>query len=439
MIRDVSYRVAVLRKGGEVSALSWAAGNDPTVYFDASGEIKSSFSGEFYVNPIVDLLSDEIQPILTVDGTEYPLGVFRAATVTTAVTKYGKTVKVEAYDRCWLLKSNKTQTRVHYAKGTSYLTVVQQILTTCGVALAITTASAATLATDREDWEIGTDYLTICNDLLAEINYKRYSLSAVYHIIADNDVDVDSKALRSAAEGVRPLASTEPLTEGVKIEHLRFRFEDAQEDLYTDLSLTIPAGKSVAFIGVTGSGKTTLADVLLGLHAPLSGRVLADGHNIHEEPVWWADRVGYIPQMIYLCNDSIRKNVAFGFSEKDIDDARVWLCLEEAQLKEFVEGLPDGLDSLTGENGVRLSGGQRQRIGIARALYTDPQFLVMDEATSALDNETERAIIESVNRLAGKKTLLIIAHRLTTIEDCDLVFRIENGQARLVREKGKAG
>ena len=274
---------------------------------------------------------------------------------------------------------------------------------------------------------------------LAEINYKRYSLSAVYHIIADNGVDVDSKALRSAAEGVRPLASTEPLTEGVKIEHLRFRFEDAQEDLYTDLSLTIPAGKSVAFIGVTGSGKTTLADVLLGLHAPLSGRVLADGHNIHEEPVWWADRVGYIPQMIYLCNDSIRKNVAFGFSEKDIDDTRVWHCLEEAQLKEFVEGLPDGLDSLTGENGVRLSGGQRQRIGIARALYTDPQFLVMDEATSALDNETERAIIESVNRLAGKKTLLIIAHRLTTIEDCDLVFRIENGQARLVREKGKAG
>ena len=172
MIRDVSYRVAVLRKGGEVSALSWAAGNDPTVYFDASGEIKSSFSGEFYVNPIVDLLSDEIQPILTVDGTEYPLGVFRAATVTTAVTKYGKTVKVEAYDRCWLLKSNKTQTRVHYAKGTSYLTVVQQILTACGVALAITTASAATIATDREDWEIGTEYLTIINALLSEINFS---------------------------------------------------------------------------------------------------------------------------------------------------------------------------------------------------------------------------------------------------------------------------
>lgn len=184
MIRDVSYRVAVLRKGGEVSALSWAAGNDPTVYFDASGEIKSSFSGEFYVNPVVDLLSDEIQPILTVDGTEYPLGVFRAATVTTAVTKYGKTVKAEAYDRCWLLKSNKTQTRVHYAKGTSYLTVVQQILTTCGVALAITTASAATLATDREDWEIGTDYLTICNDLLAEINYKPvwFDVQGIAHI-----------------------------------------------------------------------------------------------------------------------------------------------------------------------------------------------------------------------------------------------------------------
>lgn len=172
MIRDVSYRVAVLRKGGEVSALSWAAGNDPTVYFDASGEIKSSFSGEFYVNPIVDLLSDEIQPFLIVDGAEYPLGVFRAATVTTAVSKYGKTVRVEAYDRCWLLQSNKTQERAHYAKGTPYTTVINQILTACGIRLSIVAPSSATLATDREDWEIGTDYLTICNDLLAEINYK---------------------------------------------------------------------------------------------------------------------------------------------------------------------------------------------------------------------------------------------------------------------------
>ena len=172
--------------------------------------------------------------------------------------------------------------------------------------------------------------------------------------------------------------------------------------------------------------------MLLGLHTPLSGTVTADGHDIHRDPDWWADRIGYIPQMIYLCDDTIRKNVAFGFGDDDIDDERIWHCLEEAQMKEFVESLPDGLDTVTGENGVRLSGGQRQRIGIARALYTDPPFLVMDEATSALDNETEQAIIESVNRLAGKKTLLIIAHRLTTIEDCDIVYRIENGKAERV-------
>jgi len=267
---------------------------------------------------------------------------------------------------------------------------------------------------------------------LAEINYKRYSLAQVYHTIHDNNIDLNNDGMSFESEPARLIVHAEPLKEGIKIEHLRFRYEDADHDLFSDLSLEIPASKSVAFIGVTGSGKTTLADVLLGLHMPLAGRVTADGHDIHKDPDWWADRVGYIPQMIYLCDDTIRKNVAFGFGDEDIDDARVWHCLEEAQMKEFVESLPDGLDTVTGENGVRLSGGQRQRIGIARALYADPPFLVMDEATSALDNETEQAIIESVNRLAGKKTLLIIAHRLTTIEDCDIIYRIENGKAERV-------
>jgi len=271
---------------------------------------------------------------------------------------------------------------------------------------------------------------------LAEINYQRYSLSQVYRTIHENHIDLDHDGMQFESAPARPIVHVEPLREGIKIEHLRFRYADADHDLFTDLSLEIPASKSVAFIGVTGSGKTTLADVLLGLHTPLSGTVTADGHDIHRDPDWWADRIGYIPQMIYLCDDTIRKNVAFGFGDDDIDDERIWHCLEEAQMKEFVESLPDGLDTVTGENGVRLSGGQRQRIGIARALYTDPPFLVLDEATSALDNETEQAIIESVNRLAGKKTLLIIAHRLTTIEDCDIVYRIENGKAEVV-EMGK--
>ena len=190
----------------------------------------------------------------------------------------------------------------------------------------------------------------------------------------------------------------------------------------------------MAFVGVTGSGKTTLADIILGLHTPLSGKVLADGVDIAEHPEWWASLLGYIPQFVYLCDDTIRANVAFGEERENVDDEWVWKCLERAQLKEFVENLPEGLDTITGENGVRLSGGQRQRIGIARALYTNPQFLVMDEATSSLDGETEAAIVSAINRLSGDITILIIAHRLSTIENCDIVYRIENGKA--TRERG---
>ena len=231
-----------------------------------------------------------------------------------------------------------------------------------------------------------------------------------------------------------PEEQPKALNEGIELSHIAFRYEDAQETLYDDLSLTIPARKSVAFVGTTGSGKTTLADIILGLHRPTAGKVLADGTDIAEQPEWWSSLLGYIPQFVYLCDDTIRANVAFGEERENIDDEWVWNCLEKAQLKEFVEGLPEGLDTVTGENGVRLSGGQRQRIGIARALYNRPQFLVMDEATSSLDGETEAAIVQAINRLSGDITILIIAHRLSTIENCDIVYRIEKGKA--TRERG---
>ena len=155
--------------------------------------------------------------------------------------------------------------------------------------------------------------------------------------------------------------------------------------------------------------------------------MLSDGKDIMDNYEMWLSMIGYIPQMIFMLNDTIRANVAFGIPAHKIDDAQVWKALEEAKLKEFVEGLPQGLDTAIGERGVRISGGQRQRIGIARALYKDPKLLVFDEATSALDNETEAAIMESINALHGKKTMVIIAHRLTTIEGCDLIYRIEDG------------
>lgn len=156
--------------------------------------------------------------------------------------------------------------------------------------------------------------------------------------------------------------------------------------------------------------------------------MLADGVDIQTAYHAWLSHIGYIPQMIFMLDDTIRGNVAFGIDSKEVDEQAVWKALEEAQLADFVHSLPEGLDTKIGERGIRLSGGQRQRIGIARALYTDPELLIFDEATSALDNETESAIMDSINALHGKKTMIIIAHRLTTIEGCDMVYRVENGK-----------
>ena len=193
-------------------------------------------------------------------------------------------------------------------------------------------------------------------------------------------------------------------------------------------NMVVISGQSVGIVGASGAGKTTAIDILLGLLQPQSGCVKVDGQDIRENYAGWLNQLSYIPQTIFMLDDTIRANVAFGVVAEEIDDNQVWKALEEAQLKEFVQSLPEGLDTSIGERGVRLSGGQRQRIGIARALYSDPQLLIFDEATSALDIETESAIMESINALHGKKTLIIIAHRLTTIKECDVIYKVENGK-----------
>ena len=175
-------------------------------------------------------------------------------------------------------------------------------------------------------------------------------------------------------------------------------------------------------------------DILLGLLEAGTGTIYADGRDIRENYRGWLKNIGYIPQMIFMLDGTIRSNVAFGVPRDEIDEDRLWEVLREAQLDEFVKTLPEGVDTGIGERGIQLSGGQRQRIGIARALYHDPEVLVLDEATSALDNDTEAAVMDSINRLHGRKTLIIIAHRLQTIEKCDLVYRIEN--AKVVIERG---
>ena len=169
-----------------------------------------------------------------------------------------------------------------------------------------------------------------------------------------------------------------------------------------------------------------MVDILLGLLKPQKGNVFSDGVDISSNYEEWLSHIGYIPQMIFMLEDNIRNNIAFGVPEDEIEDTKIWKALEDSQLLDFVNQLPEGLDTQIGERGIRISGGQRQRIGIARALYTNPELLIFDEATSALDNETEAAIMESIHSLYGKKTMIIIAHRLQTIEKCDIVYKVEN-------------
>lgn len=224
-----------------------------------------------------------------------------------------------------------------------------------------------------------------------------------------------------------------PLKESIRLEDITYKYPNTEKLIFDHAGMEIPIGASVGIVGVTGSGKTTIVDVLLGLLQMESGKILADGVDVSGHYEAWLKNIGYIPQTIFMIDDSIRRNVAFGVPEEEIDEDKVWRALEEAALDDFVRSLPEGLETGIGERGIRISGGQRQRISIARALYEDPEVLVLDEATSALDNDTEAAIMDSINRLHGKKTLVIIAHRLQTIEKCDMVYRVTDG--KITRER----
>ncbi len=224
-----------------------------------------------------------------------------------------------------------------------------------------------------------------------------------------------------------------PVQEKIELKNIVYNYPNSDVMIFDHADMVVPVGNSVGVVGTSGSGKTTIIDIMLGLLRLKEGSILADGVEVRDHYPEWLKNIGYIPQSIFMIDSTIRKNVAFGVPDEEIDDAKVWQALKEAQLDEFVRGLPEGLDTSIGERGIRISGGQRQRIGIARALFEDPEVLVLDEATSALDNETEAAIMDSINRLHGRKTLVIIAHRLQTIEKCDMVYRVEDG--KIMRER----
>ncbi len=224
-----------------------------------------------------------------------------------------------------------------------------------------------------------------------------------------------------------------PVHSEIALRDITYKYPDSESYVFSHADMTIPIGESVGIVGTSGAGKTTIVDIMLGLLQVETGQILADGVEVRDHYQEWLKNIGYIPQTIFMLDTTIRKNVAFGYEDEEIDDDKVWRALKEAQLDEHVRSLPKGLDTEIGERGIRLSGGQRQRIGIARALFEDPEVLVLDEATSALDNETEAAIMDSINHLHGRKTLIIIAHRLQTIEKCDMVYRVKDGS--VVRER----
>lgn len=257
------------------------------------------------------------------------------------------------------------------------------------------------------------------NEHMANIQYANPSIDLIYQDLREvEEVTVEEKEADEKWKFERQL----------QVKRVSYHYPDSEENVLSDVSFEIKKGSSVAFVGPSGAGKTTMVDIILGLLTPQFGKIIADGMDVRRNISLWQREIGYIPQTIYLSDDTIRNNIAFGVLEEDIDEEAVQEAVRKAQLHEFVDNLPGGLETVVGDRGIRLSGGQRQRIGIARALYHDPEILVLDEATSALDNETESAVMEAIDSLKGLKTMIIIAHRLTTIRNVDVIYEVADGK-----------
>ncbi len=254
------------------------------------------------------------------------------------------------------------------------------------------------------------------------INEAKHSVDVIYEDLFENEL--------AQAPARRTEADTAPFTfrREIAVENVSFQYASSPSTALKDVSVSIPKGTSLGIVGESGAGKSTLVDLILGLLTPTSGSIEVDGRDISEMPQEWQRHVGYVPQSIYLIDDTLRRNIALGVEDDEIDEARVANALRMARLDDFVAGLPEGLDTAVNEHGVRLSGGQRQRVGIARALYNEPDVIILDEATSALDSATEREVNKAIEALSSEKTLIIIAHRLSTVRGCDQLIFLDGGR-----------
>ncbi|MCX4296943.1 MAG: ABC transporter ATP-binding protein [Lachnospiraceae bacterium] len=262
------------------------------------------------------------------------------------------------------------------------------------------------------------------NTYLTDISFFRPCLDYVYENMNINEISRRTNQTLQPADRSKKMQ----LQDCIALKDIVYAYPNTDKLIFDKANMIVPYGKSVGIMGPSGAGKSTIVDILLGLLKIREGSITCDGVNIFDNYPAWLAQIGYIPQSIYLIDESIRNNIAFGIAEEEIDDNHIWQALEEAQLKEFIKGLPEGLDTAIGDRGIRISGGQRQRLGIARALYHNPEILVFDEATSALDNETEAAVMEAINSFHGRKTMVIIAHRLNTIEKCDIIYKVDGGK-----------
>ena len=268
------------------------------------------------------------------------------------------------------------------------------------------------------------------NRIVGLYNYIKLQMPLFHEIYPDmlairGRSELEAENLLS--EATEPL----PFQQELCVKQVSFSYPDGKEIL-SDVSFVVPKGKFVGIIGPSGAGKTTFVDILLGLLPPSGGGIFVDGQDIQSNIRGWQENLAYVPQEIYLIDASIKENIALGTAAADIDDAQIEKVLKMAELYDFVQELPDGMNTVVGERGVRLSGGQRQRIGIARALFQDPEVLILDEATSALDNETEKSITDTILKLKGKITIIAIAHRVTTLAECDFKVKFEEGRAVVI-------
>lgn len=257
---------------------------------------------------------------------------------------------------------------------------------------------------------------------MSTIMFNRAAVDVLYKDL----IDIANLNINSSEQNMN--SEIKVISKGIDIRNISFKYPNTKKWVLRNLSMHIEPNTSVALIGASGAGKSTLADIILGVLEPQQGDIVVDNTNIKDNLAAWHKCIGYIPQIIYLMDDTIKANIAFGLEKDEVNEGNLWKAIQEAQLEQFVKSLPEGLDTVIGDRGVKLSGGQRQRIGIARALYNQPTVLILDEATSALDNETEKEVMQAIDGLKGSRTLIIIAHRLTTIKNCDFIYEVKNSE-----------